>query len=454
MNNKLILEASIDKDGGKVCFDELKLRQFLLGIRGIIDRFKSQRKVLNAYGGAFNVFELCKVDHYETLHSRILAEFLSPKGSHGQKGVFLRKFVEMFLPGDNNCFSARTDVRCEVSVSHENRTGDRFDILLEDSATRSVCIVENKINAGEQPKQLSRYAAWLENRRKGGWKTFLVFLTPDGHAASTISDPKAYVRVAYANTGGQVDVLSWLLECKKLAVDIPFVRETLAQYYNHIYNLTKGERKMESELKEWIKAGDMEAAQAVYDNYESACYDCATKLIDAATAAFEVKLNQSKMGRVMGEIERGLNYAGEDSGAAIEVEGKDGVKFKIQLGFDGKKFKSFRVALNVDWLPEECGNETAEETWKELCEELNEEDDAVNRQWGHNQSWPLWRYVSVVPSKTSGHEQVDTETWDGRFFEWLKRDQDSEKQLIEMIADDMVVMVKAVQDFYLRRKSR
>jgi hypothetical protein len=29
-------------------------------------------------------------------HSRFLAELLNPKGSHGQKDVFLKKFVERF----------------------------------------------------------------------------------------------------------------------------------------------------------------------------------------------------------------------------------------------------------------------------------------------------------------------------------------------------------------------
>lgn len=44
-------------------------------------------------GHAFNVFHLCSVDHYENAHSRIIAEFLNPRASHGMGSVFLRDFL-------------------------------------------------------------------------------------------------------------------------------------------------------------------------------------------------------------------------------------------------------------------------------------------------------------------------------------------------------------------------
>ena len=46
-------------------------------------------------GEDFNVFRLCGVDHYETMHSKILAEFLNPQGSHGQRTLFLACFQKL-----------------------------------------------------------------------------------------------------------------------------------------------------------------------------------------------------------------------------------------------------------------------------------------------------------------------------------------------------------------------
>ena len=40
-------------------------------------------------GSAFNVFNICGIDHYETKHSAILAALLDPSGAHGLGPEFL-----------------------------------------------------------------------------------------------------------------------------------------------------------------------------------------------------------------------------------------------------------------------------------------------------------------------------------------------------------------------------
>ena len=76
-------------------------------------------------GAGFNVFRLCGVDHYETIHSKILAEFLNPQGSHGQRTLFLKCFQKLLkdhfkFKGE---FSDRTSVTTEVSFD-EAQAGD------------------------------------------------------------------------------------------------------------------------------------------------------------------------------------------------------------------------------------------------------------------------------------------------------------------------------------------
>ncbi|MBQ5443834.1 MAG: PD-(D/E)XK nuclease family protein [Erysipelotrichaceae bacterium] len=127
-------------------------------------------------GAGFNVFRLCGVDHYETMHSKILAEFLNPKGSHGQGKLFLDLFCEMLgRLGFDGSFSLNVSVSTEFTGYIKGESVGRFDILIEDSSTSSVCVIENKIFASEQPEQLKRYAAWLRRERKG-WNQHLIRL--------------------------------------------------------------------------------------------------------------------------------------------------------------------------------------------------------------------------------------------------------------------------------------
>lgn len=54
--------------------------------------------VLEATGGRFNIFQILGVNQHETTHSKIIASFLSPKGTHGMK----ERFLELFFA---ECFS-------------------------------------------------------------------------------------------------------------------------------------------------------------------------------------------------------------------------------------------------------------------------------------------------------------------------------------------------------------
>ena len=112
-------------------------------------------------GSAFNVFDICGIEHYETKHSAILAAFLTPSGTHGLGKTFLQTFLDKVLP-DSNCeISESATVRTEVPVdSNMNETSNpdsRIDILIEDSAYKTCIVVENKIYADEGWKQIARY---------------------------------------------------------------------------------------------------------------------------------------------------------------------------------------------------------------------------------------------------------------------------------------------------------
>ena len=103
-------------------------------------------------GEKFNLFKILNIHADEVrLHSRFLAEFLNPKGAHLQGAKFLELFVRQFFPDfDFNAETAKVKIE---KVIDNNR---RLDIHLRDDKRREI-IIENKIYAGDQNKQLYDY---------------------------------------------------------------------------------------------------------------------------------------------------------------------------------------------------------------------------------------------------------------------------------------------------------
>ncbi len=117
---------------------------------------------------------------YETLTSSILAYFLTPDESHGQGNTFLKSFLSML---ESECTAQGLDgigdpifVGCEQCTSGME---GRMDIVLEfESPKRYSIVIENKIHAIDQPKQIDK---------KYGKAFTIVYLTEDGRLPSNES---------------------------------------------------------------------------------------------------------------------------------------------------------------------------------------------------------------------------------------------------------------------------
>ncbi|AFL97819.1 PD-(D/E)XK nuclease family protein [Ornithobacterium rhinotracheale] len=225
---------------------------------------KHNDEILDATGARFNVFGLCGVAHYELMHSRILGEFLNPKGSHGLKNAFLDEFIETLnLLPNNEEVVALDKEKAKLFLEYYTPEG-RIDILIEDG--ENALIIENKLYAQDQSQQLSRYDDFA---KKNGYKYSIIYLTLDGCDASaqscTSNDKKLveYIKISYKDT-----IINWLENCLKHAVKYPYVRETIAQYINHLKTLThqdmndKNKEEVCKELEE-----NLVAAKAIYENY-------------------------------------------------------------------------------------------------------------------------------------------------------------------------------------------
>lgn len=198
--------------------------QSLLDLIGILVKKDKELRILNHEN--FNVFHLCGVEHYENIHSKIIAGFLAPNGSHGFGNAFLEEFCKKI----NIDFANFKD--STVRTEYSTETG-RFDIIIEKAD--AAIVIENKIYAGEQRSQLSRYAEWL-NRNKE--KKYLIFLTLKGAKAHTITEQDKERLSSYCELSYAIEVVGWLEHCIKISAERPYVREALCQYRNLIKELT------------------------------------------------------------------------------------------------------------------------------------------------------------------------------------------------------------------------
>lgn len=217
----------------------MDIQQFFQEVASICALEQAQQEERNRKGENYNLFSILSIERYELKHSALIANLLDPKGSHGCGDAFLRAFFEIALKGTAYPFENSTplDSRTEHYTGPiAGDTGGRIDILVKSS--HYGLIIENKIYAGDQDKQLIRY----DNYGKevfGADGYLLVYLTLYGYDASKEStatksaEEVGYLRLSYAE-----DILRWLEQCARLAYDKPLVRESLNQYIRTIKQLT------------------------------------------------------------------------------------------------------------------------------------------------------------------------------------------------------------------------
>lgn len=211
----------------------------------LITKYYSQLSTQSGEG--FNVFKVINMTHNETsVHSRFIAELLNPKGSHGQGNVFLKIFTELFCENLNLDYSTAT-TKIEKSIGPKDlETGGRLDIIVSDKKNHCI-VIENKINAGDQEKQLIRY----NNYAKSYKESRLIYLTLYGDSPSEYStkseDYKLEEKKDYICLSYNLDILEWLKNCRKEVVTFPILREGITHYINLIKIITNQSTNEEME---------------------------------------------------------------------------------------------------------------------------------------------------------------------------------------------------------------
>lgn len=210
---------------------ELYIKSLIQQVSALNNRYQ---KINELSGENFNVFRLLKMEASEVrMHSAFLAELLNPIGSHGQKDVFLRLFIEAFCFKENclDSASCKVEVEKHTAFMNEERTeGGRIDIIITDRANKHI-IIENKIYAGDQEKQLLRYYNYSNTAD-------LFYLTLNGNAPENGSKVNLEEGIHFKSLSYRRDILDWLEKCRKEVAVLPIIRESISQYINLIKFLT------------------------------------------------------------------------------------------------------------------------------------------------------------------------------------------------------------------------
>lgn len=226
---------------------ELDIQRFFQEVASICALEQALQEERHRKGENYNLFSILSIERYELKHSALIANLLDPKGSHGCGDAFLRAFFEIALKERTYLFEDCTlpDSYTEYYTGPiVGDTGGRIDILVKSS--RYGLIIENKIYAGDQDKQLTRYDNYGK-KTLGAGKYLLAYLTLYGYDASKEStstksaEEVGYLRLSYAE-----DILRWLEQCVRLADNKPLVRESLNQYIRTIKQLTYQDMNQEN----------------------------------------------------------------------------------------------------------------------------------------------------------------------------------------------------------------
>ncbi|MCY6410909.1 PD-(D/E)XK nuclease family protein [Acinetobacter sp. VNH17] len=222
-----------------------------------------------AKGEYFNLIKIMGMATSEVhTHTPIIADLLNPKGSHGQGSIFLKIFVEYF--------SLNFDIDTKVIVEREKRERkDQIDILIRND--HQIMIIENKIYASDQSKQLNRYYSYCIAKNKQPILIYLSLLDAQpskkslGHILRNEEDGCYYLNgditqpVDLSILNYQNDLLGWLSEIEQYLNDQTNILAAIQQYKNLVLQMTGNIMSNKSAIKELLLSVDSKQFKAISD---------------------------------------------------------------------------------------------------------------------------------------------------------------------------------------------
>lgn len=250
--------------------DEKKVESFLAGVKPIVEENERRRNEKEKKGDFFNIFSILRAETDEVkTHSAFLAELLNPNGTHGQRDLFLKNFLKKIAPNED-LITENAEVNIEYSIgpiSEDYKSGGRLDILIRLPKSNYIILIENKIDAGDQPYQLLRYNKYAKETK---CKYKLLYLTKDGHDPSETSTGKIEDEPFWKCISYFQDIKNWLKFCLENIANASPVVETIRQYIGLIDKITNQTMEIEMSKKlTKLMIENLDETLAVRDNLEN-----------------------------------------------------------------------------------------------------------------------------------------------------------------------------------------
>ena len=373
---------------------------------------KQYEKIAELTGENFNVFKVLGLTTNEVrTHSAFITELFNPKGSHGQKEVFLKLFCDQLEIKNFNYEKATAIKEKYINYISEDYTeGGNIDIIVTDDFNRAI-IIENKIYARDQKCQLLRYY----NYGKSNHDVFTLFyLTLDKKDATewSISDLKEndYKKISYSD-----DILPWLEKCKEKSVNHPILRETLTQYIHLVNYLTEKaiNNNMTKEIVEKLakSAENIDAAYTIYASifpltlHLISDFKCQIKGIANAYSLIVAPDHNSK-------------FENRDADGGVYFYPKNWKKFQIGFCFEKDGSNGFYYGICRQHSDIETPQDVIELIQKAMQEKPNDDDfqyrhwhwfkyfEEPYKDWGNNNSKP-WCEIANGEMKKKIEEKVN-----------------------------------------------
>jgi hypothetical protein len=213
----------------------------------------------------FNIFTVLHKEHDEVrLHSRFLSVLLSPKSSHKKGNLFLDLFLQTV--GIENFDIDVDSVRVFPTEKYKSEYKN-IDILIRNNNSKQAIIIENKIFAGDQSKQLERYFDIILKEGFSKENITVLYLTLNKRKPSNASLGKLEKEVKSISYG--VEICKWLDKCLETADNQKFLKESIEQYKNLIIKMA-GDIKKQLEIRDLIARSEenMTGAKLLVDNFK------------------------------------------------------------------------------------------------------------------------------------------------------------------------------------------
>jgi len=377
------------------------LENLLSEVQKCVIRDKQIKEEQFQRGERFNVFSILNLRTNETrTHSAFLAELLNPHGSHGCGAELLKNFLEKC---GLTAFSEEDLLNAEVTVEHsigrvdyDKNEGGRLDILIH--VADLLVVIENKINAGDQPGQIQRYYNY--GRARAGSKSKIIYLTLDGHDASEYSrGSELKVGEHYFLMSYKDDILDFIQKSTLATIQRPLVRGTLIQYANLIKELTNQ---------------DMNSQQ------EQEMFEAMAKHPEAVVQMFETGSEKYVQWVHEKYVRPKFEQFAKENG--LEYEEADYLWSDAETGFWFYKpdWKTFAIFIWKEGGPTQKYYSGVSNRQGESLQNLEKEENLLPMYEEQNKYWPLgWGFIDEKFCK--GDASIVPAMINGEFVEYIEK---------------------------------